>query len=167
MSAILTDFHHVTQAIRFLNATNVYGALGRTTAWTNEASPPAPDPADTELDETICYAPLTTQTLVVPDAGGSIEVDGVLYTAVSEANAYTSGAIRVYVEARFDYDNAPLVTWRQAGFYSGLVKGGGAGSGILLPADVSDPGILETCDNRTPTTRAIDKVDVITAVIQF
>lgn len=167
MAAILTDRHHVKQAIRFLNSTNVYGAIGRTTAWSNESSPPAPDPTATALTEVVCYAPLSAQTLVKPDAGGSIEVNGVLYSAVSEANAYTEGAIRVYVEARFDYDNAPLVTWRQAGFYSGLVKGGGAGSGILLPADVTSPGILETIDNRTPTVRAIDKVDVITAVIQF
>jgi hypothetical protein len=161
---VLTVRHHVTQALRFLAATNKYMAIGRTTAWSNESSPPAPSSSASTVEEVVCYAPLAQATLVKPDSGGSISHLGSNYTAVTEGNAYTESATRVYVKANFDYANAPLVTFRQIGLFTGL---SGTGAGIRLPGAVSDPGILELLDNRTPTIRAADKVDVVAALITF
>lgn len=167
MSAVLTNYHHTTQALRFLAATNKYVAIGRTTAWTNEGSPPAPDTSATVVEEVVCYAPLVQATLVVEDAGGTIGHLGTNYKTVSQGDAYTEGATKVYVKAEFPYSDAPLVTFRQIGFFTGLTKTGDAGNGILLPEKVVDPGVLEVLDNRTATTRSADKVDVFAALLTF
>lgn len=167
---ILTESHHVTQALRFLAATNKYCAIGRTTAWADEQNPPAPSASATTVEEVQAYAPLAQATLVIPDEDGLIEFLGDQYTAVAVEDAYTEGAVRVYVVARFEYAVGglpPLCTFRQVGIFSGLVKAGGAGNGVLLPNEVTSPGILEIIDNRTPTIRAADKVDVICAMVQF
>lgn len=167
MPSTLTTRHHTSQALRFKNAAGIYMAIGRTTAWSNEASPPAPSASATAVEEVVCYAPPAQITLVKPDAGGAIEHLGTYYTAVSDGNAYTEGAYLVYVKCEFPYTQAPLCTFRQVGLYLGLVKNQGAGSGVLLPADVSSPGILEAIDNRTPTVRAADKKDVEAMLLSF
>lgn len=165
--SILTQSHHVAQALRFLAATAKYIAIGRSTAWDVETIPPSPSVIATELDEPICYAPLSKACLVVADAGGAITFGGDTYLEVAPEDAYTVGATQVYVEAQLNGAAAPLVTYRQAALFSGLTKAGGAGAGILLPADVTDSGILEVLDNRQPTYRAADTLDVIAHLLQF
>lgn len=163
----LTQSHHVAQALRFLAATNKYIGIGRTAAWDVETAPPAPSVIATGVDTPICYAPLSKACLVVADAGGAITFGGDTYLEVPPEDAYTVGATQVYVEAQLNGAAAPLVTYRQAALFSGLTKAGGAGAGILLPADVTDPGILEVLDNRQPTYRAADTLDVIAHLLQF
>lgn len=163
----LTQHFHVAQALRFLAAPNKYIGIGRTAAWDVESAPPAPSVIATGLDTPICYAPLTRACLVVADVGGDISFGGDTYQTVAEEDAYTLGATQVYLEAQLDGADAPLSTYRQAGLFTGLTKTGGAGAGILLPADVTDPGTLEVLDNRQPTYRAADTLDVIAHLLQF
>lgn len=165
--AILTQNHHVANALRALAATNKYVGVGRTTAWANENVPPEPNALATGLEEAICYVPLTKAALVVPDEAGTLTFAGQTWREVSVGNAYTEGAKRVYFEGRLEYDEAPLVTFRQIGLFAGLTKAPGAGTGVLLPADVSSVGVLELLDNRAPTYRAADKVDVVGFMVQF
>lgn len=165
---VLTERHHTNQAIRFFSSSNKYIGLGRTSAWPNEASPPAPSTSATTIEEAACYAPLTQQAYVVEDEAGTITHLGVKYRVVAGGDVYTYGARKVYVQAMFDYGNAPLpLTFRQVGLCVGLSKIQGAPEGILLPNQVSSIGQLEFLDNRIATVRAIDKVDVVAALISF
>lgn len=164
--SILTQSHHVAQALRFLAATAKYIAIGRSTAWDVETIPPSPSVIATELDEPICYAPLSKACLVVADAGGAITFGGDTYLEVAPEDAYTVGATHVYVEAQLDGTWAPLGSYRQVGFFTGLTKTAGA-VGILLPNNVLDPGILEVIDNRQPSYRKADTLDVIAHLLQF
>lgn len=163
----LTTSHHVAQALRALAATNKYLGIGRTTAWADELSPPLPAGSATALTEPVCYAPLSRATLVVPDVAGDLAFDGATWRTVSPANAYAEGAVRLYLEGRLEYDDAPLVVFRQVGFFTGLTPATGAGAGVLLPSQVADPGVLEVLDHRRPVYRAADKVDIVAVMVQF
>lgn len=165
--ATLTQNSHVASALRLLAASNKYIGVGRSTAWANESAPPSPDALATALEEPICYVPLTKATLVVQDNAGTLSFAGQTWREVANVDAYDEGAKRVYVEGRLEYDDAPLTTFRQVGLFTGLVKAGGAGAGVLLPAAVTSPGVLEVLDNRTPTYRTADKVDIIGFMVQF
>lgn len=162
-----TTSSHVANALRFLAAPNLYMGIGRTTAWADDTNPPPEDPEQVALDEAVCYQPILTPKLLKQDIGGLIAWGGLMWTEVAIQDAYTEGATYAYCEAAFEYDDAPLVTFRQVALFTGLTKAGGAGSGILLPGEVTDPGVLEALDNRTPVVRAIDKIDTVTVVLSF
>lgn len=166
MPRALTDAHHASQAIRFDAATNVYLAIGRTTAWPNESEPPTPTGQETVIDEVIGYKPAAL-SLVKPDGGGAISWGGQTWTEVQPEDAVDENAQYVWVHATIEYDELPLTTFRQVGLYTGLTKAGGAGSGALLPGEVTDPGVLEAIDNREPEPRYIDKRNQIGFVIRL
>jgi len=170
--AILTTLHHVLKAQRFYEETGKYMVIGRTTAWADENNPPEEDPDTEALDEVVAYAPVTTEKYYLrDDINGTFEWpagSGQKWTEVQPANILTEKPTHVFVSADFERDDAPLVTYRQAGFHTGLVLAPGAPAGEeVVPAQVSDPGTLEAYDNRPPSTRYIDKVDTISLMFAF
>lgn len=165
---LITTRHHVADALRFHAAADKYFGIGRTTAWTDDADPPPEDPDAVVLEEVVGYKSLSAIKLLKPDAGGAFDWGGQKWTEVTAENARAQGATYVYVEARLEYAELPLITFRQVGIFTGLVRAGGApATGPLLPAQVTSPGDLEALDNRTPVLRAADKVDVLTMVLSF
>lgn len=170
MPSLHTTSHFVKQALRFINdinATNAYIGLARETAWAEENDPPELTGNETVLDGPICYKPIEPLKLCKPDPGGEIAWQGETFTEVALGNAYSEGAHYVYVYARISHDEGPLVSFRQAGMFSNLTPAVGAPAGLLLPAQVDDPGVLEFIDNHPPVYRTVDMVNVIGKILRF
>ncbi len=156
---------HVRKAELFYNDAGRYVGIGKSTVWPNELIPPTPDGTELVLTEPIGYKPVEVKKYVIPDEGGAFSWGGQNWTEVQPANIYTQNASYVYVEFRLEYDELPLVQYREVGVFSGLTHTGGAGA--LLPGVITDVGKMEMLDNRIVSTRVIDKVDVIAYVIRF
>lgn len=166
MSA-LTVYHHTQQALRFIAALGKYMAIGRTSAWTDEQTPPTELSTTEAIDEPICYKPVAVQKFIVQDAQGEFFWANQIWRFVDPEDAMTEQATYVYIEAKLVGNEAPLTTYRQVACYTGLTPVPGAGLGVLLPASVADEGILEAYSNRKATPRASDKTDTIGLVLHF
>lgn len=152
MAGIQTTAHHVRRGELFINQ-DLYIAIGRTTAWPTEASPPAEDPDTTDIDEIVCFVPASTKTFIIQDPTGLLIFDGLKWSPITVEEAYLQQANYVMILGTFTQTEVPLVTYRQYGLYSGLVKAVGAPNGPLLPEHVVDNGVLEAYHNHPPVIR--------------
>lgn len=86
--------------------------------------------------------------------------------------AIVEGAKYVYVDCYLDYDEFPIVTYRQIGLCTGVTPGD---ANILKSADYSNSGadefstigVLEILDNRVPSTRDTSQRELISLIIEF
>jgi len=100
--------------------------------------------------------------------GGTIFFRDQQYRIVPAIDAFDEGARWVYLESSLNYDEYPLIDFRQIGWYSHLVPlAGHESEDPLLEENVDDPGILEIIDNRRVINRAIDEKERITIIIEF
>jgi hypothetical protein len=164
---------HVRRAIEFTNLSDVYVALGKTTAWPDDNIPPDPDPEATDVLEPVGYKKLGKNVLVVPDIAGPIEIYGVTWREVAEVDAYTEKARHVWIQDSFNYDEFPTnISYRQIGLYSALVRESvdllaNPGRTALLPVHVTDPGVLEYIYNDKPIPRAVNRRVIVYMIITF
>jgi hypothetical protein len=177
--AITTTQGHVARALDFYDRTDVYFAYGRTSAWPNDVNgkpegditfqPPVEDIAATTLTELIAYKKVVTKNLVVPDANGTITYRSTKWKIVNPTDALAQGARWVYVQTELAYDEVPLLTYRQIGLFSRLVKKTSvpAGQLALLPTEVETSGYLEVLDNRKPVTRQVDQKEILELIVEF
>lgn len=88
------------------------------------------------------------------------------------AGAQVEGAKYVYVETYLNYDEFPLVTYRQLGLSTGVAPNT---ANTLLAAAYSPTsvdqftslGILEVLDNRMPATRDINQREQLSLILEF
>lgn len=86
--------------------------------------------------------------------------------------ALVENAKYVYLDCYLNYDDFPLVTYRQIGVNTGVEPTSGD---ILLSAQYSNSGTneftnvgtLEVVDNRKPTARQVDQKELIAILIEF
>lgn len=138
----------VKQALRKKTLDVFWFALGRTTAWANEAQPPDESAGAHAIDEPICYVLADVVSLCTPvESGGDVQVDGQEYAFVADVDAYTEGARFLYIHADFNVEESPGLPYagfRQHGLYSGLTPAAGHEADVwLAPVNVQDPGQLE------------------------
>lgn len=83
--------------------------------------------------------------------------------------AIVEGAKYVYVECYLNYDQFPLVTYRQIGLCTGVTP-----NSVDVLTSSSYPGetytslgILEILDNRSPSTRDINQRELLSLIIEF
>lgn len=178
---VSTESAHVRRALEFAQKTDIYIAIGKTSAWPDDVNlnpegdddfiVPNPDPTLTALPEVVGYVKANPVQLVVPDEDTfDVEVYGVKWRFVPEIDAYTEKARRVYLFGEIAYDALPVnISYRMVGAYSGLVKASGVleGQTILLPADVEDAGVLEYIYNDKPIPRALNRRDKVNVIISF
>lgn len=163
-----TNAHHTKRAFDFYNATYTkYVGLGRTTEWVDPDNPPAESVTATNVDEPIMYKPITLQSFIIPDSNGAIIWNNQNWTTINSSDAYTNNARHIYVLCKFTFNDTPLTTFRQAGFFTSLVPVTGAGSGLLLPADVSDVGKLEILSNVKAEPRSSNSTITIAFIMIF
>lgn len=90
--------------------------------------------------------------------------------------ALVEGAKYVYVDCYLEYDNFPLVTYRQIGLCTNVVPVENIDRNILRSArynptknedEYTSLGILEVLDNRVPGTRDIDQRELLSLIIEF
>lgn len=107
-------------------------------------------------------------TVVTGLAGGAVRFRNDNFRVVDEEDAYDEGAVMVFVQARFPYDQVPLLPYAQIGVLSGIVpKTGYEARTYLVFSEVEEFGILEFLDNRKLTPREIDSAQLISLVIEF
>lgn len=158
----------VLSGLDFKNNHEIWIAVGRTSAWTDENNPPDEDRNDSDITEIVGFKKADVVSLAKQDGGGAIEFNGQNYTLVSDGNAYTETARFVYIKASLEYDTFPVVTFRQTAIYADLTPASGHESDDpILPADVSDNGILRYYRNHVPRFRDNEIVDIIELVIDI
>lgn len=86
--------------------------------------------------------------------------------------AIVEGSKYVYVDCYLNYDEFPLVTYRQIGLCSGVTPNTEdvLRSGIYTNNGVNEYkslGVLEILDNRSPNTRDISQRELLSLIIEF
>lgn len=168
--AIATLQSHTLRALSFYANTSIYFSIGKTSAWADDAVPPAPDSSTEDLSEIIGYKAIETKNMVIPDeVNGTILYRGGKWRIVTsdQATCIAEGSRWVYLSCAIIYDELPLVSYRQIGVYTGLQRAPGNVNTTLLPQEVVDNGILEILDNRQPSSRQIDQKDTLSIIIEF
>lgn len=160
----------VYQALQLVTKNDVWVGFGKTTTWgTNEPVPDVNQAAKT-LDELQALKKAETLVLVVPDTNGTIEFAGKKYrqVAADKNSALTAGARFVYVAAWLKYSEVPVVTYRQSGVFTDVVKKAGSENKLILQAaEIQDPGYLLALNNRSPVTRETDSKELLEFLLEF
>jgi hypothetical protein len=86
--------------------------------------------------------------------------------------AYVEKAKYVYIDCTLNYDQFPIVTYRQVGLQTGVQRTNldVMKSAAYSPTGVDEfenLGVLEIIDNRPPTVRQVDQRETISIVIEF
>lgn len=86
--------------------------------------------------------------------------------------ALVEGAKYVYVDCYLNYDEFPLVTYRQIGLCTGVTPDGesvmkSAVYSIGGKDEYSSLGVLEVLDNRVPATRDISQRELLSLIVEF
>lgn len=171
-TGITTYYGRIHRGINFKNNNELWLAIGRTTAWADDANPPAESNTTTDIDEIKGFVKITNKSMCYEVAsGGDVTVLGQDYNFSSDANAYTNNARFLYLKgiiSSTEFVEDPTYEYRQVGIYSNLVPASGhSGELSLDPANVSDNGILEYYSNEQPTERRGDRNDEFEFILEF
>lgn len=170
---IATTMGHVSRAISFYELPNVYFALGKTSPWDNENAegfvPPAPSMDATTLEELVGMKKVSTKSLVYPDDNGTIIYRDQTWRKVTVDEAIMLGAHWVYIETSMLYTDFPVTAYRQIGVFSRVKLNAGVSQSkeVLLPADISNVGVLEILDQRKVVTRNEDSRDTFSMIVEL
>jgi hypothetical protein len=168
--AVITEAGHVLRAMEFYERTGMFFCVGQQAPWVDEEHPPVPSHNAVAVAQILGYKEVSQKHLVVIDAvNGTIPYGGTKLKIVSMNNALSEKAKWVYVSSYLEYDELPLLEYRQIGLYTGVTRKVGVPSGkqALLPAEVESLGTLEVLDNKKVTKRDVDKRELLTFLIQF
>lgn len=160
----------ILRALQFKQQNEFWGAIGRTTAWDNENSPPDDSLELVNLYEPIVYIKATVVSLArVVGAGGDIIINGNRYDYVNDEDVYNLDAR--YLILLFNVDPTkghPVRNFRQIGFFANLVPTTGHTLDLyLLPANVSNTGKMIYIHNDTVTTMAANRQEEIKIALEF
>lgn len=170
---ITVERHNIAAAIDFktLWAATVWAVYGGTSPWADENNPP--EPIRTVLDvATPIAAQKGTVRWVQPDPAGAFVFntqDGVSRWTeiVLSADVIIAGAHWCLLRAVVP-DTLPLTTFRQYGFYTGLVAAGGhSGDTGLTPANVVSYGLLRSIEYVIPQARVSGSSTILSSIIEF
>lgn len=167
--AVTTLKGHVSRALDFYNKDNIFMGVGKVTPWSDDYTPPVPDPTD-DLLEPAGYKEVESKFLVVPDPEGELTYRRTKWKIVKPEDALEQGARWVFLSTFLTYEELPTdISYRQIGAFTGLIRDEKvpAGKVSLLPTEVSDQGILEVLDNRTPIYREADQREQLVLIIEF
>lgn len=128
-------------------------------------TPPAENANATALMAEVGRRVASLWQFVVPDAAGTIIVSTGKFIP-SPGNMPTS---HLYVEANFDFEDAPGAEIREVALFSGTTLIGGLPSGqkYFAPPEVDDPGIMVYLENITPIYRSPAVQENFRTVITF
>lgn len=92
--------------------------------------------------------------------------------SIVEGGAYVEEAKYVYIDAYLNYDEFPIVRYRQIGLCTGVTPNTeetlrAARYSTTGVDEYSSLGVLEVLDNRVPSTRDIDQRELLSLIIEF
>lgn len=165
----------VSDALSFVQKNTVWIGIGRTTAWTEENSPPAPSLTAMSVEEVVGLTLPEAKKLAVPDnVNGTITILGqkwrILEPPYDDLEELVDlGARYAYVAGWLMYDQFPVVTFRQEAVLVGvqLAEGVPPGSDVLLPAQVASYGYPVVITNRIPYQRKVEQKEFIEFMIEW
>lgn len=150
-----TLISHIEAAVALQQrSAGAYMAIGKTSAWDNEANPPEEDSNTEALTEVIGYKKVSQFSLARPlktDETTSYPVvtyGGQQWVLIPVDKAFEEKARWVYVAAEISPDDLPFGTFRQIGVYLDLVPKSGVTKQNLLPDEVQSAGRLQFFENR-------------------
>lgn len=171
---VTTTVGHVSRAISFQELPSVYFGIGRTSPWADnetdaDFTAPLPSVDATSIDELIGMKKVENKVLVTPDESGTIVYRDQTWRKISAEEAIKLGAHWVYLETSIYYEDLPASSYRQIGVFSRVkgTDGNLATASTLLPADISDIGILEILDQRKVVTRNEDSRDTFSMIVEL
>jgi len=174
MPAILTEKSRIQRCEEFYNKVNtaLYLGVGRTqTEWDEPDNPPIPDAGITELEELGFIKKITADEVkfVKPDPNGEIEFRNTKWTEILPSEIYTEGGRYLLFTVRLEYDDVPLLTYRQVGILEEPkdLNGDVCTNDIYLPDELSSQGFLHYVDNRTAITRDSSQYEEINIILEF
>lgn len=161
----------VYRALQFKTNTTIWTAIGRTTVWADEGTPPQVDQTDHDIEEGIAmakpyYISIAKQVIADED----VTVDGVMYAFVADVDALADQDARyLYMITEFDPNNGTdYGNFRQVAVYADTVAAEGNESDDWLnPANIVDPGTLCYLHNDTVTVMSPVKRQIIELVLEF
>lgn len=161
--AIATNNSRVYAALQLKNKKDsMYLVIGKTSAWTNESTPPETDPNTSSLQEVVGYKKVGKVSLCreYAESDGSkypiINYGSQKFVLISDSDAYTEKAYMVYIETELSGTELPVGTFRQVGLHTDLVPKSGVTKEALLPNEVTNAGILQFFENRQQQNRTAD-----------
>ena len=73
----------------------------------------------------------------------------------------------MYLTTTLEFEELPLVAFRQIGLYTGLTHNGDFNISVVSPDNVLDYGVLDFIDYGPPRYRQMDQKEQLTLIIQF
>jgi hypothetical protein len=170
MAGIITKDSRTQRTMDF-KSKNLYIGAGRTTSWTDENNPPLPDTNSSEIEELEFIKKVSVLKFVVQDdINGTIVYRDTKWREIQEADIYTESCYHLFIQVDFDYDNLPLITYRQIGIIESPIEIDGVSECTQISyvnTEISSQGILHYLDNRYPTVRQLDNMERISIIIEF
>ncbi|WP_139491797.1 hypothetical protein [Brevibacillus dissolubilis] len=156
------------QAAKLVQDGSVWVAIGKTSPW-NEGETVPVVTSDMTLQETVAFKRADQIAFVVKDDKGTIEQRGQKWRILKSDEAKATDCRHVYVQAWLNYDEFPLVTYRQTGVYAGLVlkSGVAANEQVVTLEDIVDVGYLLVLNNRSPIQRDATQKESLDFIIEF
>lgn len=149
--------------------TSFWGAIGKTSEWTNEPVPDAEVPTTSSILQPIVYVKSEYSALCYQINTGTedVTVRGRKYKFCSSSDAITYSARFIYLRFRLDPTvGQPYADFRQFGVYCNLTPIAGHTADLWLPpAYVSSPGDLVFYNNRRETLMSADNQQTIQVII--
>jgi len=131
-------------------AFSIWGAIGRTTPWDNEESPPTDPLGATDIEEAIVFVkPQIVSLAKTVTENEDVIVEGQKYAFVADEDAIAESARFIYIYFLLQHlEGMPTGNFRQKGFFVNLVPAPGhENDQWLAPANVSDRGLLGRISN--------------------
>lgn len=171
---LLTSRHRMKNAIRFKleHSGAIWLVIGGQAAWPIEYTPPTPALSVSAINTPV-GAKLSTIRWVIQDVAGTIPF--VTPTGIQMWRELTTPAEVISNQCRWCMvqgtivgTELPTTTFRELGFFNGLVPtAGNEGSDHLLPSEVLDYGAVETIEYRAPVTRDANSSFTFTNIVEF
>lgn len=160
---------NTTTALKVKNGSTFRIAVGRTTAWAVENTPPAPVVTTVDIEQIQGFKLVDVLSMCVLDnVLGTIEIKGNKYRLVTDNDSYTEGARYLYFKTTLLYAQYPLCTFRQIGVYVDTIAvTGHETDDILSIANTQSNGRLLEYENIQPVTRNSDSKNIIEMVYEF
>lgn len=159
---------YVENALRIKEqAEKTFLALGKTSPWENENTPPVADEALTDLEDLVGFKRMDVVSLCkeLPEGATTsyptVKYRGMTWKLVPDADAHYEEAYHVYFSCKVEENDLPSGEYRQVGVYTNV----SSQKAILLPGDLDlEDRTLFFYDNRERFNRT-DRVTVTESFI--
>ncbi len=170
MPAVITNINRIQRTLDFASKILYFG-IGKESEWTDETTPDIPDVSADEITELSFISKVSGIKYVKPDEAGEIVYMASKWTEVDIGNVWTEEIVNLYLECILDYNNYPVISYRQLGMLEEPKNIAGdvcsLDKYILSELHATDRGLLHYLDNRLVTHRQTNQQEKISIILEF